>query len=270
MPLEFRNTHDATSFDMDESTTAIGRLRSVLVPPSVQMEMKRCRVIKNTTATWRLSYIQLTPKNVNALIRQADSHVDRNTASQAFDRSLAWRFQMATLHSALLQKPLTLAVRLALAALAAVPLAATAQDSTTSTTSDTTRSPAANEQIQRVEVTGSRIRRTDTETPSPVQIISAKELKQSGYTSVSEVLRNVTANGQGTLSQSFSGAFAAGASGISLRGLTVGATLVLIDGQRMAPYALSDDGQRSFVDISQIPMEAIERIEVLMDGASSI
>jgi hypothetical protein len=87
---------------------------------------------------------------------------------------------------------------------------------------------------------------------------------------VSEVLRNITANGQGTLSQSFSGAFAAGASGISLRGLTVGATLVLIDGQRMAPYALSDDGQRSFVDISQIPMEAIERIEVLKDGASSI
>jgi iron complex outermembrane receptor protein len=177
---------------------------------------------------------------------------------------------MATSHSAFLQKPLTLAVRFALASLAAIPLAAIAQDSTTSTTTDTTKTPAANQQVQRVEVTGSRIRRTDVETPSPVQIISAKELKQTGYTSVSEVLRNITANGQGTLSQSFSGAFAAGASGISLRGLTVGATLVLIDGQRMAPYALSDDGQRSFVDISQIPMEAIDRIEVLKDGASSI
>jgi iron complex outermembrane receptor protein len=148
-----------------------------------------------------------------------------------------------------------------------MPLAAFAQDSTTSSSTDTTQSAAT---VQRVEVTGSRIRRTDMETPSPVQVISAKDLKESGYTSVSEVLRNITANGQGTLSQSFSGAFAAGASGISLRGLTVGATLVLIDGQRMAPYALSDDGQRSFVDISQIPMEAIERIEVLKDGASSI
>lgn len=157
---------------------------------------------------------------------------------------------MATLHSALLQKPITLAVRFAMAAVAAVPLTVIGQESTTSTTTDTTSSPAANQQMQRVEVTGSRIRRTDSETPSPVQIISAKELKQSGYTSVSEVLRNVTANGQGTLSQSFSGAFAAGASGSSPRGLTVGATLVLID------------GQRSFVDISQIPMEAIESIEV--------
>ena len=177
---------------------------------------------------------------------------------------------MATSHSVFLPKPLTLALRFALASLAAIPVAALAQDTTTSTTTDTTRSPAANQQIQRVEVTGSRIRRTDIETPSPVQVISAKEIRESGYTSVSEVLRNITANGQGTLSQSFSGAFAAGASGISLRGLTVGATLVLIDGQRMAPYALSDDAQRSFVDISQIPMEAIERIDVLKDGASSI
>jgi iron complex outermembrane receptor protein len=177
---------------------------------------------------------------------------------------------MGPLQSAFLQKPLTLAVRLALAGCAAVPLAAIAQDSTTSTTTDTTQSPAANQQIPSVEVTGSRIRRTDIETPSPVQVISAKEIRQSGYTSVSEVLRNITANGQGTLSQAFSGAFAAGASGISLRGLTVAATLVLIDGQRMAPYALSDDAQRSFVDISQIPLEAIERIDVLKDGASSI
>lgn len=164
------------------------------------------------------------------------------------------------------RRPISLAVQLAIAA-CAMPLAASAQEATTSTNTDTTSNATT---IQRVEVTGSRIRRTDLETPSPVQVISAKELKESGYTSVSEVLRNITANGQGTLSQSFSGAFAAGASGISLRGLTVGATLVLIDGQRMAPYALSDDGQRSFVDISQIPMEAIERIEVLKDGASSI
>src|SRR5689334_2642441 len=135
---------------------------------------------------------------------------------------------MGPSQSAFLQKPLTLAVRLALAGCAAVPLAAIAQDSTTSTTTDTTQSPAANAPLQRVEVTGSRIRRTDIETPSPVQVISAKEIRESGYTSVSEVLRNITANGQGTLSQAFSGAFAAGASGISLRGLTVGATLVLI------------------------------------------
>jgi iron complex outermembrane recepter protein len=130
-------------------------------------------------------------------------------------------------------------------------------------------SPPSTE-LERVTITGSSIRRTDAETPSPVQVLTADDLKKSGYTSVSEVLRNITANGQGTLSQNFSGAFATGSSGISLRGLTVGATLVLIDGHRMAPYPIGDDGQRSFVDISNIPFDAIERIEVLKDGASAV
>jgi len=123
---------------------------------------------------------------------------------------------------------------------------------------------------QRVEITGSSIRRVDTETPSPVQVITADELKKSGYTSVAQVLSNITANGQGTLSQGFAGAFASGAQAISLRGLTSAATLVLIDGHRMAPNALPDDGQRSFVDTSIIPFDTIERIEVLKDGASAI
>lgn len=124
--------------------------------------------------------------------------------------------------------------------------------------------------VQRVEITGSAIRRADAETPSPVQTISADDLKKSGYTSISQVLQNITANGNGTLSQGFSGAFASGASGISLRGLTTAATLVLIDGHRMAPNALSDDNQRSFVDISNIPMDAVERVEILKDGASAV
>ncbi len=124
--------------------------------------------------------------------------------------------------------------------------------------------------VQRVEITGSSIRRADKETPSPVQVISAEDIKQTGYTSIAQVLENITANGSGTLNQGFSGAFAAGASAISLRGLTSAATLVLIDGHRMAPNALSDDNQRSFVDISNIPLDAIERIEVLKDGASAI
>ena len=128
----------------------------------------------------------------------------------------------------------------------------------------------AQDATQRVEVTGSNIRRTDAETASPLQTISAAELKASGYTTVSEVLRDITANGQGTLNQGFRGAFASGASGISLRGLTLGATLVLIDGYRMAPFPLSDDGQRAFVDISAIPFSAVERIEILKDGASAI
>ena len=156
------------------------------------------------------------------------------------------------------------AVRLALASLALAPFALPAAQAQTAQAGDTTTP------MPRVEITGSNIRRIDRETPSPVQTLSLQELKASGYTAVSDILRNVTANGAGTLSQSFNGAFAGGASGVSLRGLSVGATLVLIDGHRMAPYALSDDGQRSFVDVSQIPFEAIDRVEILKDGASSV
>jgi iron complex outermembrane receptor protein len=123
---------------------------------------------------------------------------------------------------------------------------------------------------QRVVVTGSMVSRASRETPSPLQIITNDELVKSGYTTVQEVLANITANGQGSLSSSFAGAFANGGSGVSLRGLTVGLTLVLIDGHRMAPYPLADDGQRPFVDVSAIPFDAVERVEVLKDGASSV
>jgi iron complex outermembrane receptor protein len=126
------------------------------------------------------------------------------------------------------------------------------------------------EQLSEIVVTGSVIRRLDAETPSPVQTISAEQMKESGYTNVSDVLRTLAANGQGALSQSFGQAFAVGGSGIALRGLTVGDTLVLIDGQRMTSYPLSDDNQRSFTDISAIPFNAVDHIEVLKDGASAI
>ncbi|MEB0140751.1 MULTISPECIES: TonB-dependent receptor [unclassified Undibacterium] len=129
---------------------------------------------------------------------------------------------------------------------------------------------AAEAAQQQVIISGSHIRRAEKEGSSPIQSISADDLKKSGYTTVSEVLRNITANGQGTLSQGFGRAFASGASGISLRGLNVGATLILIDGHRLAAYPLADDGQRPFVDITSIPFEAVERIDIVKDGASAI
>jgi iron complex outermembrane receptor protein len=124
-------------------------------------------------------------------------------------------------------------------------------------------------QLGEVIVTGSLIRRTEAETPSPMQIVTAKDIEDSGYTTISDVLRNISANGQGTLSQSFNGAFATGGAGIALRGLTVGGTLTLIDSHRMVGYPLTDDGERNFVDVSSIPFNAVERVEVLKDGASA-
>jgi len=134
----------------------------------------------------------------------------------------------------------------------------------------TTQAKSSEPELQEIVVTGSLIKRTDTETPSPVQIITAEDIKTSGYTNVSDVLRTLSANGSGTLNQGFGQAFAAGGSGIALRGLSVGDTLTLIDGQRMVSYPLSDDGERSFVDVSAIPINAVEGIDVVKDGASAL
>jgi iron complex outermembrane recepter protein len=150
---------------------------------------------------------------------------------------------------------------LSAAVLAALAGAATAQTAPKVATEEV--------QLQEIVVTGSLIKRTDVETPAPVQIMTSDDIKNMGYTNVSQALANVSANGQGTLSQGFSFAFASGGSGVALRGLTVGDTLTLIDGQRMVAYPISDDNQRSFVDVSAIPINVVDRIEVLKDGASA-
>ena len=125
--------------------------------------------------------------------------------------------------------------------------------------------------LQRVEVTGTNVRRSDTETPSPVQVITRQEIENSGKTSVGDYLQTLTADGQGSVPTTYGRGFSgATASGISLRGLGANATLVLINGRRVAPAVLADDAQRTFVDLNSIPIEAVERIDVVKDGASAI
>ncbi len=124
---------------------------------------------------------------------------------------------------------------------------------------------------QRIEITGSNIKRVDAETSAPVQVISKQDLDQSGKATVAEYLQTLTADSQGSVPFTYGRGFSGGtSSGISLRGLGANATLVLINGRRVAAAVLADDAQRAYVDLNQIPMEAVERIEVLKDGASSI
>jgi iron complex outermembrane receptor protein len=137
-------------------------------------------------------------------------------------------------------------------------------------TTSTTTAPPATTTSPDIVVTGSQIKRVNVETPSPVKVISATELHNSGYDTITSVLTNITANGAGTLSANNSEAFAGGAAGIALRGLSVGDTLTLIDGHRVAPYPLSDDGERQFVDVQSIPFGAVDSVEVLKDGASAV
>ena len=134
----------------------------------------------------------------------------------------------------------------------------------------TPKSQAPQPALQTIVVTGSLISQTSIVTPSPVLIMSKQAIIQSGYTSISDVLRHISANGASTLAQSFSFAFASGGAGISLRGLSVGDTLVLIDGERTVAYPLFDDNERNFVDLSAIPFTAVQQVQVLKDGGSAL
>jgi len=124
---------------------------------------------------------------------------------------------------------------------------------------------------EEIVVTGSILRRTTTETPSPVTVLSAESLEQRGINTIAEATQRLSANNAGTIQQGWNTGFnfASGANAPALRGLTVQATLSIFDGLRMAPYPLADDGQRNFVDLNSVPSAIIDRIEVLRDGASS-
>ncbi|WP_186172194.1 TonB-dependent receptor [Burkholderia gladioli] len=136
----------------------------------------------------------------------------------------------------------------------------------------TTAAPAGGnkvQQIKRFEVTGSLIRSSDKVGFNQVQTITPKEITSSGATTVADFLRNTTANSANSWSEGQSSSFAAGAAGIALRGLPEKYTLVLVDGQRVAPFAFFSNADDSFFDLNTLPLNAIERIEIVKTGAVS-
>ncbi len=118
--------------------------------------------------------------------------------------------------------------------------------------------------VERIHVTGSSIKRTDLEGSLPVTTISQEEIMASGVTSVPDLIQQMPAM-QGFTSAAQSVGSTSGYQTASLRDLGSSYTLVLLNGRRMAPR---DSG--SSVDISSIPLAAIERVEILMDGASAL
>nr|WP_295783621.1 TonB-dependent receptor [Rhodoferax sp.] len=128
----------------------------------------------------------------------------------------------------------------------------------------------AQQTLDRVEVTGSNIKRAQSETASPILVISNADIAKSGKATVAEYLQTLGVDGAGSLPTGFGNGFAAGSTAVSLRGLGATSTLVLLNGRRMAPFGRADDGQKSFTDLSTIPMELVQRIEILKDGASSV
>ena len=126
------------------------------------------------------------------------------------------------------------------------------------------------QKVEKIEVTGSNIKRVEAEGPAPVQVITREQIERTGSNTLSEVIRNLPSNSTGSFDETFTGSFARGSSGVSLRGLGQKSTLTLINGRRMAVYSFAQNLQDGFVDLNSIPLAAIERIEILKDGASAI
>ncbi|CDG83040.1 TonB-dependent receptor domain-containing protein [Janthinobacterium agaricidamnosum] len=125
--------------------------------------------------------------------------------------------------------------------------------------------------VEKVVVTGSNIKRgADQETSSPVQVISREEITAIGASTVKDILDTLTANTGALTDLGGGNSFASGASGVSLRNLGKGSTLTLLNGRRISNYGFADGGQETFVNIDTLPTEIIDRIEVLLDGASAI
>ena len=155
-----------------------------------------------------------------------------------------------------LEKTLSSAVKMALFASAASSLIISSQ----------VNAAEAEVSVERIEVTGSRINRTDVETASPVTVISSEFIAQSGYSSVEEILSaQPTAAGMnlGATTNNGSG----GSATVNLRGMGAQRILVLLNGRRMVS---SGTGADSAVDLNTIPVAMIKNIEILKDGASAV
>jgi len=124
-------------------------------------------------------------------------------------------------------------------------------------------------QIARVEVTGSSIKRVDSESALPVTVVTREEIRRSGVASTEALLASISsmASAGGLNTGAGAGSSTYGLSSVSLRGLGSDRTLVLVNGRRVAPFA---GGGGTTVNVASIPLAAIERVEVLKDGASGV
>jgi iron complex outermembrane recepter protein len=127
--------------------------------------------------------------------------------------------------------------------------------------------PAPAEELETIVITGSNIRGSDIQAALPIQIIDRGEIDRSGARTAEQVLQRISANLIGaTTATSIGGGSPPGMASANLRGMGSGSTLILINGHRAANYAF--DG--AAVDLNSIPLAAVERVEILKDGASAI
>ncbi|MEY8689186.1 MAG: TonB-dependent receptor plug domain-containing protein [Leptothrix sp. (in: b-proteobacteria)] len=125
--------------------------------------------------------------------------------------------------------------------------------------------------LERVEITGSAIRRIQAETALPVQIIKRTDIQASGASSTVDLLQKLPAIQNSITEADTVGGSGGGFAGVSLHNLGENRTLVLLNGHRIASYGGQDLlGGLAAIDLNTIPLAAIERVELLTDGASAI
>ncbi len=123
--------------------------------------------------------------------------------------------------------------------------------------------------LTEVMVVGSRIPQPQDQV-LPITVITSEQIEQRGYATVQQALDNLPQNSGGGFDQQLNFGYTPSAAALNLRDMGVGRALVLIDGRRVPVFPVGFNGTDSFVDLSSIPTGAVERIEVLSDGASAI
>jgi iron complex outermembrane receptor protein len=127
---------------------------------------------------------------------------------------------------------------------------------------------AQTQSIEKIEVTGSNIKRIEGESALPITVITRQDIERTGVTSAADLIDKLGLNSGASwnLSSGLGTSVQPGFSGASLRGLGQNNTLILLNGRRLANFAFNG----SAVDLNSIPLGAVERVEILKDGASAI
>lgn len=124
--------------------------------------------------------------------------------------------------------------------------------------------------LEKFEVTGSRVKRLDAETPAPVVAYKTVDIEAKGYTNIGDFIQSLPFNTGSANSIYQTASFTRGAATANPRGLGSQRFLVLINGRRPVTYALPNSGNRQVFDFNSLPASAIESVEFLKDGASAI
>jgi outer membrane cobalamin receptor len=126
-----------------------------------------------------------------------------------------------------------------------------------------------NEEIEKISITGSHIKRADFETASPISVITAEQIALTGIVNVEDLLQRMpfSAGVAGNATNAYWTSGGYGTAQVNLRGMGIKRTLVLLNGRRMVN---GGTGANSSVDLNTIPTGLIERIDILKDGASAI